>query len=87
MSKGPETLRETSFVQSFGHDLRIAREHLAKYTLHNDNTEIQQAWDIYYAVSSIGYGRFKLTSRSSSVWVNSSSCSLSSSCNTFRPDL
>jgi FKBP12-rapamycin complex-associated protein len=38
-------------VQSFGHDLRIAREHLAKYTLHNDNTEIQQAWDIYYAVS------------------------------------
>jgi FKBP12-rapamycin complex-associated protein len=49
--QGPETLRETSFVQSFGHDLRIAREHLAKYTLHNDNTEIQQAWDIYYAVS------------------------------------
>jgi FKBP12-rapamycin complex-associated protein len=48
--QGPETLRETSFVQSFGHDLRIAREHLAKYTMHADNTEIQQAWDIYYAV-------------------------------------
>lgn len=50
VERGPETLRETSFVQSFGHDLRIAREHLGKYRHHGDHTEIQQAWDIYYSV-------------------------------------
>lgn len=50
VERGPETLRETSFVQSFGHDLRIAREHLTKYSMHGDHTEIQQAWDIYYSV-------------------------------------
>jgi len=49
--QGPETLRETSFVQSFGHDLRIARDHLRRYSVHGDQTEIQQAWDIYYSVS------------------------------------
>lgn len=48
--QGPETLRETSFVQSFEHDLRIARDHLRRYTLHGDQGEIHQAWDLYYAV-------------------------------------
>lgn len=48
--QGPETLRETSFVQSFGHELRMAREHLSRYSMHGDTSEIQQAWDIYYAV-------------------------------------
>jgi FKBP12-rapamycin complex-associated protein len=51
--QGPETLRETSFVQSFGHDLRLAREHLRRYTLNGDAGEIQQAWDVYYSVSPI----------------------------------
>jgi FKBP12-rapamycin complex-associated protein len=37
-------------VQSFGHDLRIARDHLRRYSMHGDATEIQQAWDIYYSV-------------------------------------
>lgn len=38
-------------MQSFGHDLRTARDHLSRYELHGDQTEIQQAWDIYYSVS------------------------------------
>ena len=50
VEKGPETLRETSFVQSFGHDLRIARDHLRRYTTHGNTNEIQQAWDIYYNI-------------------------------------
>ena len=50
VERGPETLRETSFVQSFGHDLRTAHDHLRRYSLHGDSMEIQQAWDIYYAV-------------------------------------
>lgn len=49
--KGPETLRETSFVQSFGHDLKLAHDHLRRYRVHGDQAEIQQAWDIYYSAS------------------------------------
>ena len=48
--QGPETLRETSFVQSFGHELRAARDHLNKYESYGDTQEIQQAWDIYYQI-------------------------------------
>jgi FKBP12-rapamycin complex-associated protein len=44
-------LRETSFVQSFGHDLNLAHDHLRRYRVHGDQAEIQQAWDIYYSVS------------------------------------
>ncbi|WVQ81658.1 hypothetical protein IAT38_003783 [Cryptococcus sp. DSM 104549] len=47
---GPQTLRETSFIQSFGHDLRIAKEHLKRYRLTQDGAEVQQAWDVYYSV-------------------------------------
>ncbi|WWC91382.1 uncharacterized protein L201_006326 [Kwoniella dendrophila CBS 6074] len=50
VERGPETLRETSFVQSFAHDLRIARDHLRRYKVHGDLTEIQQAWDVYYSI-------------------------------------
>jgi FKBP12-rapamycin complex-associated protein len=50
--QGPETLRETSFVQSFGHDLRAARDHCRRYKVHGDVGELNQAWDIYYAVRS-----------------------------------
>jgi FKBP12-rapamycin complex-associated protein len=44
-------------VQSFGHDLRIARDHLRRYTIHGDATEIQQAWDIYYSVRELTKGQ------------------------------
>ena len=50
VERGPETLRETSFVQSFGHDLHIAHDHLRRYNVHGDQTEIQQAWEIYYSI-------------------------------------
>lgn len=87
VERGPETLRETSFVQSFGHDLRIAREHLTKFSMHGDHTEIQQAWDIYYSVSSPFFWCMrKLTSRCSNGSASSSSCSPSLSSSMSRPD-
>lgn len=52
LQKGPETLRETSFVQSFGHDLQAAREHCRRFRMSGEVSELNQAWDIYYLVSS-----------------------------------
>lgn len=49
IEKGPETLRETSFVQSFGHELRMARDFCRRYKLHGDTNDLNQAWDIYYS--------------------------------------
>jgi FKBP12-rapamycin complex-associated protein len=51
VAKGPETLRETSFVQSFGHDLQAAREHCRRFRMSGEVSELNQAWDIYYLVS------------------------------------
>jgi len=53
LSQGPETLRETSFVQSFGHDLQAAREHCRRFRMSGEVSELNQAWDIYYLVSSL----------------------------------
>ncbi|GMK56480.1 hypothetical protein CspeluHIS016_0303200 [Cutaneotrichosporon spelunceum] len=47
IEKGPETVRETSFVQSFGHELRMARDFCKRYKLHGDLNDLNQAWDIY----------------------------------------
>lgn len=49
IEKGPETLRETSFVQSFGHELRMARDFCRRYKLHGETNDLNQAWDIYYS--------------------------------------
>lgn len=49
IERGPETLRETSFVQSFGHELRMARDFCRRYKLHGDTNDLNQAWDIYYS--------------------------------------
>ncbi|KAL7421428.1 phosphatidylinositol kinase-related protein kinase tor1 [Cryptotrichosporon argae] len=49
IERGPQTLRETSFVQSFGHELRMARDFCRRYKLHGDINELNQAWDIYYS--------------------------------------
>lgn len=49
IERGPETLRETSFVQSFGHELRMARDFCRRYKLHGDTSNLTQAWDIYSA--------------------------------------
>lgn len=48
--KGPETLRETSFIQSFGHDLAAARDYCRRFRSNGEVAELNQAWDIYYNI-------------------------------------
>lgn len=48
--KGPTTMRETSFAQVYGHELRKAREASHRYLRYGDPTELDRAWDIYYSV-------------------------------------
>lgn len=43
-------MRETSFSQVFGRDLREAREACRRYLRYGDPTELDKAWEIYYAV-------------------------------------
>ncbi|KAF7309844.1 Serine/threonine-protein kinase TOR [Mycena indigotica] len=50
LEKGPETARETSFTQVFGRELREAREACRRYRTYGDSSELDKAWDIYYAV-------------------------------------
>ncbi|TID15752.1 hypothetical protein CANINC_004281 [Pichia inconspicua] len=48
--KGPTTIRETSFVNAFGKDLRDAHGWLHQFKRTKDVTYINQAWDLYYTV-------------------------------------
>lgn len=50
LERGPETLREISFAQAFGRDLTEAREWCRQYEVSRDVNELNQAWDLYYAV-------------------------------------
>ncbi|PWN43039.1 putative TOR1-1-phosphatidylinositol 3-kinase [Ceraceosorus guamensis] len=50
LEKGPETLRETSFAQTYGRDLNEARECGRRYRQFGDVTDLNQAWDLYYHV-------------------------------------
>ena len=50
LERGPETPLEFSFVQSFGKELREAREWCTKYHTSGNISDINQAWDLYYAV-------------------------------------
>lgn len=50
LDKGPETLREISFAQTFGRDLSEARDWCRQYELSQDVTDLNQAWDLYYQV-------------------------------------
>ncbi|RKF83441.1 Serine/threonine-protein kinase tor2 [Golovinomyces cichoracearum] len=50
LDKGPETLREISFAQTFGRDLQEAREWCDTYRRTGDVADINQAWDLYYQV-------------------------------------
>lgn len=50
LEKGPETLREISFAQAFGRDLREAREWCHQYESSRDINDLNQAWDLYYQV-------------------------------------
>lgn len=50
LQRGPETLREISFNQAFGRDLKEAQECCQRYNVTQDINDINQAWDIYYQV-------------------------------------
>ncbi|KAK7752244.1 phosphatidylinositol kinase-related protein kinase tor1 [Diatrype stigma] len=50
LERGPETLREISFAQTFGRDLTEAREWCRQYETSHDVSDLNQAWDLYYQV-------------------------------------
>ncbi|KAI9816376.1 MAG: phosphatidylinositol kinase- protein kinase tor1 [Phylliscum demangeonii] len=50
MTKGPETLREESFIQTFGHELTSAKSWCAAYTRTGQVGHLNAAWDLYYSV-------------------------------------
>jgi len=50
LDKGPETLREISFIQSFGRELSEARDWCNTYKNTNEIGDLNQAWDLYYQV-------------------------------------
>ncbi|KAK3316631.1 phosphatidylinositol 3-kinase tor2 [Apodospora peruviana] len=50
LERGPETLREVSFAQTFGRDLSEAREWCRQYQESQDVNDLNQAWDLYYQV-------------------------------------
>ncbi|CEP63160.1 phosphatidylinositol kinase-related protein kinase TOR1 LALA0_S07e03752g [Lachancea lanzarotensis] len=50
LKRGPSTLREISFQNSFGRDLNDAYEWVMNYKRNKDITNLNQAWDIYYNV-------------------------------------
>lgn len=50
LKRGPETLREISFQNSFGRDLNDAYEWVLNFKRSKDITNLNQAWDIYYNV-------------------------------------
>ncbi|KAJ7779782.1 phosphatidylinositol 3-kinase [Mycena metata] len=50
LEAGPQTVRETSFNQVFGSELRHAREACRRYLQHGEARELDSAWGIYTAV-------------------------------------
>lgn len=50
LDRGPETLREISFAQTFGRDLTEAREWCRQFERSHDVADMSSAWDLYYQV-------------------------------------
>ncbi|KAH3893902.1 hypothetical protein DPMN_018054 [Dreissena polymorpha] len=50
MERGPQTLKETSFNQTYGRDLMEAQEWCKKYQRSGNVKDLTQAWDLYYHV-------------------------------------
>ncbi|KIW48583.1 uncharacterized protein PV06_01155 [Exophiala oligosperma] len=50
LDRGAETLREVSFAQAFGHDLAEARAFCNAFRRSKEIGDLNQAWDLYYAV-------------------------------------
>ncbi|KAG0181763.1 phosphatidylinositol kinase- protein kinase tor1 [Apophysomyces sp. BC1034] len=47
LDRGPETMREESFVQAFGRDLQEAQEWCRRYQENRDYNNLNQAWELY----------------------------------------
>ncbi|KAH9004515.1 atypical/PIKK/FRAP protein kinase [Lactarius hatsudake] len=50
LERGPQTARETSFIQAFGRELQEAREATRRYQKYGEIKDLDNAWDIYFAV-------------------------------------
>ncbi|KAI0064021.1 atypical/PIKK/FRAP protein kinase [Artomyces pyxidatus] len=50
LDAGPTTARETSFAQVFGRELHEAREACRRYQKFGEPKDLDNAWDIYFAV-------------------------------------
>ena len=50
LEEGPQTLREISFIQSFGRDLKEAQNWCEAYKTTQEIGDLNQAWDLYYGV-------------------------------------
>ncbi|XP_038982974.1 serine/threonine-protein kinase TOR isoform X1 [Phoenix dactylifera] len=50
LEEGPETIKETAFIQAYGRELLEAREWCLKYRRTGKDAELNQAWDLYYHV-------------------------------------
>ncbi|KAK7512486.1 armadillo-type protein [Phyllosticta citriasiana] len=50
LDRGPETLREISFIQSFGRELQEARDWCQTFRNSGEEGDLNQAWDLYYQV-------------------------------------
>lgn len=50
LERGPETLREVSFQNTFGRELSNAFEWVLSFRRTKDASKLNQAWDIYYNV-------------------------------------
>lgn len=50
MEKGATTSKETAFLQTYGRDLIEAKNHCDRYKISRKPSDIDQAWDRYYAV-------------------------------------
>jgi FKBP12-rapamycin complex-associated protein len=50
IQRGPQTLKETSFTQTYGRDLAEALEWCGKYKGSSNIRDLNQAWDLYYHV-------------------------------------
>jgi serine/threonine-protein kinase mTOR len=50
LDNGAETLREISFIQSFGRELREAQDWCNSYRQTQDIADLNTAWDLYYQV-------------------------------------
>jgi FKBP12-rapamycin complex-associated protein len=51
--QGPQTARETSFIQAFGRELHEAREATRRYQKYGEIKDLDNAWDIYFAVRNL----------------------------------